>query len=520
MSLLLDALKRAEQAKKAKASEAAPDAVASGAGARAVRVGGSAEKHTAYTGPERRELALTEHDTAGHDTAGHETTRHETTEPTASVAPLTPASTVLPTTFAAPASATNVPSFRRPPALNPSTRTATSPEGAQAVASPSDSLADRDNINPALVFRKRNPPPKAASAPWMLPAVAVGIVLLWAVGWFGWQLLGPTLINNSSLVNRAAPAASVLPPASSSVGQIPSAATMLATATNAASVAAASEADSAQTPLPPLLPPLLPSQLADAPLPRALAITRIPGPARELTERELLAQSLKQSPISREAPVRLRLSQSIDSPKVSPELSAAYSALTRGDYAQAKKLYAQLVTVMPLNLDAQLGLAAAAARSGDNALAARHYRRVLELDPRNSMGIAGLLAVSESANAGGGAGGGTKSEAPDSLEAELKALIYKDPNAASLQFSLGNLYASQRRWTEAQQAFFEAYRLDADNADYLYNLAVSLDQLNQSRLALDYYQKSLTQALNTGAQFDRSVVQRRIAELQNARSAS
>ncbi len=249
MSLLLDALKRAEQAKKAKASEAAPDAVAPGAGV--AKADGGAEKRAAYTGPERRELALTEH-----DTAGHETTRHETTEPTASVAPLTPASTVLPTTFAAPASATNVPSFRRPPALNPSTRTATSPEGAQAVASPSDSLADRDNINPALVFRKRNPPPKAASAPWMLPAVAVGMVLLWAVGWFGWQLLGPTLINNSSLVNRAAPAASVLPPASSSVGQIPSAATMLATATNAASVAAASEADSAQTPLPPLLPPL------------------------------------------------------------------------------------------------------------------------------------------------------------------------------------------------------------------------------------------------------------------------
>ena len=136
------------------------------------------------------------------------------------------------------------------------------------------------------------------------------------------------------------------------------------------------------------------------------------------------------------------------------------------------------------------------------------------------MAIAGLLAVSESAGIGAGSGGGTKSEAPGQLEAELKALIYKDPNAASLQFSLGNLYASQRRWTEAQQAFFEAYRLDADNADYLYNLAVSLDQLNQSRLALDYYQKSLVQAPKAGAQFDRSVVQRRIAELQNARSAN
>lgn len=516
MSLLLDALKRAEQAKKAKAGEAAPSA-----GAGVAKPGDGAEKHAAYMGPERRELALTE---------------HETTEPASSDAPDAPDApdespaaassfaTALPTTFAAPASATGAPLLRRPPASNTSARAARSTEGIQAIAPPPDSLADQHNIKPAVLISKRTAPPKTVSAPWMLPAVAVGIVVLGAVGWFGWQLFGPTLFNNSSNANRASPTAPALPPASARVGQIPASTTTANSPSVAAGSAVASVIDPAQSPLPPLLPPLLPPPLANAPLPKspaiAATITTLPGPARELTERELLAQSLKQSPASREAPVRLRLSQSIDSPKVSPELSAAYSALTRGDYAQAKKLYAQLVGVTPLSLDAQLGLAAASARSGDNALAARHYRRVLELDPRNSMAIAGLLAVSESAGVGAGAGGGTKSETPGQLEAELKALIYKDPNAASLQFSLGNLYASQRRWTEAQQAFFEAYRLDADNADYLYNLAVSLDQLNQSRLALDYYQKSLAQALKAGAQFDRSVVQRRIAELQNARSAN
>jgi Flp pilus assembly protein TadD len=507
MSLLLDALKRAEQAKKAKAGEAAP-------GAGVAKPSDGAEKHAAYTGPERRELALTE---------------HETIEPASSVTPDAPDespapassfATALPTTFAAPASATGVPPLRRPSASNTTARAPRSTEGIQAIAPPPDSSVDRNNVKPAALIPKRTTPPKTASAPWMLPAVAVGIVVLGAVGWFGWQLFGPTLFNNSSVANRASPSAPTLPPASTSIGQIPASTTTANPASVAAGSTVASVIDPAQSPLPPLLPP----PLADAPLPKSpaitAAITTIPGLARELTERELLAQSLKQSPASREAPVRLRLSQSIDSPKVSPELSAAYSALTRGDYAQAKKLYAQLVGVTPLNLDAQLGLAAASARSGDNALAARHYRRVLELDPRNSMAIAGLLAVSESAGIGAGASGGTKSETPGQLEAELKALIYKDPNAASLQFSLGNLYASQRHWTEAQQAFFEAYRLDADNADYLYNLAVSLDQLNQSRLALDYYQKSLAQAPKAGAQFDRSVVQRRIAELQNARSAN
>ncbi len=526
MSLLLDALKRAEQAKKAKAGEAAPTGAMSVAGV--AKPDGGTRKGAAYTGPERRELALTEHETkeptspaapanpATSDTPASPDTAPDTSpaKPTQPAAP----SPTPPTTFASPASAANVPLLRRSPASNTSARAATSTESTPATAPPSDAVVDRDNVKPAVLVQKRNVRPKAATAPWMLPAVAVGIVALGAIGWFGWQLLGPTLINNSSIANRTTPtlppAASTLPPASSTVGQIQSP-TTASSAPVAAGSAVATAIDAAQLPLPPLFPPLLPPPLADAPAPKSVAITRIPGAARELTERELLAQSLRQSPSSREAPVRLRLSQSIDSPKVSPELSAAYSTLTRGDYAQAKKLYAQLVGVMPLNLDAQLGLATASARSGDNARAARHYQRVLELDPRNSMAIAGLLAVSESASTSG-----AKSGAPEQLEAELKALIYKDPNAASLQFSLGNLYASQRRWTEAQQAFFEAYRLDADNADYLYNLAVSLDQLNQSRLALDYYQKSLAQAVRAGAQFDRSVVQRRITELQNARSAN
>jgi uncharacterized protein HemY len=103
------------------------------------------------------------------------------------------------------------------------------------------------------------------------------------------------------------------------------------------------------------------------------------------------------------------------------------------------------------------------------------------------------------------------------LEVELKTLLAKDANSAALNFALGNLYASENRWTEAQQVFFEAYRLDSNNADFMFNLAISLDHLNQSRLALEYYQKALTQAIQVGgAQFDRATAQRRMSELQTA----
>jgi Tfp pilus assembly protein PilF len=479
MSLLLDALKRAEQAKKAKSDEAASGSATPAASTdnwpRAL------EKRATYNGPERRELQLT-------DREGHETPAAQETS-----APPRSGSSHSTTTAAAP--------IKRIVAQTPASR---SSENQKDFAPSTAPTSNRDIVKPALVAKSVSPIARPSRAPWLAPLVAVGFVAVGVAGWYGWQELSRSfattnqpIITTSPVASSAAPAVPIgtTPSASITTGQIASG--------NQTPPVSASVAEQS---LPPLLPPPLPETV----LPRPTPITRLPNSARELSERELLAQSLKQSPTGREAPVRLRLSQSIDTPKISPEITAAYAALTRGDYAQAKNLYSQVVQATPLNLDAHLGLAASSARSGDNATAARHYRRALELDPRNGIAIAGLLAVSESA-------GGAR---PEALEAQLKALISKDPNAAALQFSLGNLYAGERRWTEAQQAYFEAYRLDANNADYLFNLAVSLDQLNQPRLAFDYYQKSLTQAAKTGAQFDRGVAQRRAAELQNARPAS
>ncbi len=492
MSLLLDALKRAEQAKKAKSDEAAFISTSGSAQPSAPDTPTrTAEKRVSYSGPERRELELT-------DREGDVPSR-EMPASTLAKSPLPSSSPdgSVPVQAALHLKRTHVPT---PRTLGPA-------EAVQEAAPPAALPVNRGLAKPVLVGRSSPadvplPISRPSRSPWLAPLIAVGFVAVGVAGWYGWQELSRSLsISTSTTANRASPVPDVAAlPAAPTTGQI--GVTVPPTASSATA-----------TVLEPALPPLLPPPLPDAAQPRPTPITRLPTSAnnpRELTERERLAQSLKQSPSGREAPVRLRLSQSIETPKVSPELTAAYAALTRGDYAQAKNLYSQVVLMMPLNLDAQLGLAASSARGGDNALAARHYRRVLELDPRNGMAIAGLLAVSESAS-------GVR---PEALEAQLKALISKDPNAAPLQFALGNLYAGERRWTEAQQAFFEAYRLDAANADYLFNLAVSLDQLNQPRLALDYYQKSLVQAVKTGAQFDRNVAQRRAAELQNLRVAN
>lgn len=499
MSLLLDALKRAEQAKKAKSDEAASGSAPAGtaplgtAPANAWQTPSASprpgEQRAPYEGPERRELQLTDRDG---DVAPHETPSSTLAKP-ASPLPLSDSS--VPVHAAVHIRRTNV----------PAPRVITPAEAVQEAAPSAVASVKHGSAKPILVGRLStadapiSKPSRPSRAPWLAPLLAVGFVAVGAAGWYGWQALSLSRSLSSSSKPPQAPdlAASgvALLPAAPRTGQI------VATVPSSAPSATLTLVE-------PTLPPLLPPPLADLVIARPIPITRLAtsqNSSRELTERERLAQSLKQSPAGREAPVRLRLSQSIESPKVAPELTTAYAALIRGDYVLAKNLYSQVVQTIPLNLDAHLGLAASSARGGDNALAARHYRRALELDPRNSVAIAGLLAVSESSS-------GAR---PEALEAQLKALISKDANAAPLQFALGNLYAQERRWTEAQQAFFEAYRLDAANADYVFNLAVSLDQINQPRLALDYYQKSLVQAIKTGAQFDRRVAQRRAAELQN-----
>ena len=59
---------------------------------------------------------------------------------------------------------------------------------------------------------------------------------------------------------------------------------------------------------------------------------------------------------------------------------------------------------------------------------------------------------------------------------------------------------------------------DPDNADFLFNLAVSLDHLHQNKLAAQYYQMALKTAEANGAtrpvSFDRIQVRVRISELQ------
>ncbi|MDY6993955.1 MAG: tetratricopeptide repeat protein, partial [Pseudomonadota bacterium] len=94
------------------------------------------------------------------------------------------------------------------------------------------------------------------------------------------------------------------------------------------------------------------------------------------------------------------------------------------------------------------------------------------------------------------------------------------PQSAYVHFNLGNVYASHRQWAQAQQAYFNAYRYDNQNADYAYNLAISLDQLNQPSAALTYYQKALQLSQRQPVHFNLPKLRQRIQTLKAHHQAS
>jgi tetratricopeptide (TPR) repeat protein len=185
---------------------------------------------------------------------------------------------------------------------------------------------------------------------------------------------------------------------------------------------------------------------------------------------------------------------------VDPLVEQGYQAFQRNDLAAARESYQKALTREPNNRDALLGLAAIDVRNGQLESADFRYRKLLEIDPRDSQAVAGLVALRGRLD-------------PVASESRLKTLIAGQPEAAHLHFSLGNQYAHQSRWNEAQAAFFKAYSIDPENADYAFNLAVSLDQLRQKKAALDYYQRALALVDKRAASFDPTRARLRVQEL-------
>ena len=188
-------------------------------------------------------------------------------------------------------------------------------------------------------------------------------------------------------------------------------------------------------------------------------------------------------------------------PQVHPRVDAGYAAYVAGDLSTARTEYQEALRDEPANRDALLGMAALEVRAGRHETAEALYLRVLQGDPRDAQAHAALIAL--------------RAGRADPLvtESRVKSMLAAEPAAHALNFTLGNQLASQNRWAEAQQEYFKAYTAEPDNADFAFNLAVSLDHLRQSRPALEYYQRAIALAAKRGASFNLDAARQRATEL-------
>lgn len=187
--------------------------------------------------------------------------------------------------------------------------------------------------------------------------------------------------------------------------------------------------------------------------------------------------------------------------EANPYLGRAYDHLLSNRLEAARNDYEAAWRADPKNADALLGLATIARRQHRSADADHYYRQALEADPTNAVALAAVVGAAAQAN-------------PGLAESQLKNLLAGQPQSSPLNFALGNLYSRQNRWREAQQAYFNALAMDADNPDYLFNLAVSLDHLRQPGPAAQHYRLALAAADRRPAAFDREQARQRLPHLQ------
>ncbi len=221
-------------------------------------------------------------------------------------------------------------------------------------------------------------------------------------------------------------------------------------------------------------------------------------------EQESIRQIGSRSEEPQTASQQLTVKRATRDPALNRHIRNGYDAYAAGDLEGASAAYQRALRAEPGNRDALLGAAAAASRLGRSQEAMRLYQQCLDRWPRDTYALSGILAL---------AGRGASS--PE-LESELKILIAENPQAAHLHFLQGAINAQKGEWLAAQRAFFDARHHDNTNPDYSFNLAVSLDHLQQQAQALIYYRDALRLAQSHTASFNTQQAQQRISLLEAA----
>ena len=195
------------------------------------------------------------------------------------------------------------------------------------------------------------------------------------------------------------------------------------------------------------------------------------------------------------------IAQNTEANAIDTVVGEAYAAYQAGDIDQAADLYDSALQREPENRDALLGRAAVHLRRQQSREALAIYQRLLALNPRDHSALAGLNALAQDENI-------------ERYESDLRFLLQETPDSTALNYALGTLLSRQKRWADAQQHFFNAFTGDPENPDIAFNLAVSLDNLGKASTAANFYRTALDLARTRASNFNQAQTQQRLQALE------
>jgi Tfp pilus assembly protein PilF len=387
----------------------------------------------------------------------------------------------------------------------PSTSASPPPSPATPASSkePTDVASRSEQAAIKNLFDAKAPPRAKSNRRFLISIGAASLVAALGIGgYFWWQLqpkssmvaLRPAAISGANHAINPAPPPAIAPPAS--VTPAPT------QATGGTTTAAQ------QTPAPSAVPPA-PTLAAPAAARPASSQAKsedddieAPAVSRKAATRQADSSSRQLRKPDPEPPATGKTVRVSKTPVgLNPLLSNAYDAFGRGELASARRDYETILKAEPQNTDALHGMAAIALREKRSNVAEDYFQRILVANPQDPIAAAGLANLH-----------GTSDLAR--TESRMKGIAATQPESAAPLFALGNTQAAQGRWNEAQQSYFKAYSLEPANPDILFNLAISLEQLRQGKLAGKYYSLALEAAEKSPPGFELETVRARLKVLQ------
>jgi tetratricopeptide (TPR) repeat protein len=200
----------------------------------------------------------------------------------------------------------------------------------------------------------------------------------------------------------------------------------------------------------------------------------------------------------------IKIKKRVISTGIYSELDSAYQAFEVGNLGLAKSIYSEIIKSNPNQVDALLGLANIESIIGAAQNARVLYEKVLVQEQANTIAQLGLLQT-------------YSDKVPLAKQQVLEELSSKDPNNVNILMALGQSYSEQSKWLKAQEVYFKGFSLQPTNVSVVYNLAVSLDQLGKTPVAITYYEKALSLNGNVSNRTDMSAITKRLQELREVK---